>query len=499
MKVLLIYPEYPATFWSFKHALPFINKKVSLPPLGLLTVSSLLPKEWEKKLVDLNASDLKDEDIKWADYVFISGMVVQRDSAKEVIIRAKSFGKTVVAGGPLFTNEYKDFKNVDVFILNEGEVTIPLFLKDVENNTLKHIYISDEKPDLSRTPVPDWFLLNSAHYSSLSMQISRGCPHSCDFCDIIIMNGRIPRLKSPEQVLKEMDALFDYGWRGGVFIVDDNFIGNKIGAERILTEIIKWMDERNKPFTLFTEASINLADDEKLMSLMQKANFDSVFIGIETPEEEALISCGKHQNTNKDLVEKVKILQRNGLEVQGGFILGFDSDTQYTFDNMIKFIQKSGIVSAMVGLLHAIPETVLYKRLQSEKRIISSASCNNTDFTLNFIPQMKLDALMEGYNKVLDTLFAPKYYNKRIITYMKEYKKIAINNKLTFRIQMKALSKTIWKIGITGKGKFHFWKLMLWTILRKPALISEAVTYSIYGYHFRKVLFANKSNRENAF
>jgi radical SAM superfamily enzyme YgiQ (UPF0313 family) len=495
MKVLLIYPEYPATFWSFKHALPFISKKVSLPPLGLLTVASLLPEKWEKKLIDLNAAELGDKDIMWADYIFISGMVVQRKSAKEVAKRAKSFGKFVVAGGPLFTNEYIDFENVDCFVLNEGEITIPMFLKDLENNTLKHVYKSEEKPDLEMTPVPMWSLINSKDYASLSMQISRGCPYNCDFCDIILMNGRVPRLKSPEQVIEEMDALYDYGWRGGVFIVDDNFIGNKIEAVRILRKIVQWMELKNKPFTLYTEASINLADDKRLLELMQKANFDSVFIGIETPEECGLISCGKIHNTRKDLLEKVKIIQRNGLEVQGGFILGFDTDTPNTFDNMIKFIQKSGIVTAMVGLLHAIPETKLYKRLHTERRILSVPTGDNTDFSLNFVPIMNPESLMEGYRKVIDTIFAPKHYYKRVITYLKEYNKIAVNKKLSFRLQIKALSQAIWKIGIKGKGKFHFWKLVFWTIIRKPSLISEAITYSIYGYHYRTVLLTNKENK----
>jgi len=494
MNVLLIYPEYPATFWSFKHALPFINKKVSLPPLGLLTVANIIPKEWNKKLIDLNAGELKDEAIKWADLVFISGMVVQRKSAKEVIKRVKSFGKYIVAGGPLFTNDYIDFENVDCFVLNEGEITIPLFLEDFKNNNLKHIYTSDERPDLSRTPIPDWSLINSKDYATLSIQISRGCPFNCDFCDIIIMNGRVPRLKSPEQVINELNALYDYGWRGGVFIVDDNFIGNKIEAQRILQKIIEWMDENDKPFTLFTEASINLADDEKLMQMMQKANFDSVFIGIETPEEAGLLSCGKLHNTNKDLVEKVKIIQRNGLEVQGGFILGFDTDTQNTFDNMIKFIQKSGIVTAMVGLLHAIPDTQLYKRLQKEKRILAIPTGDNTDFTLNFIPDMNKEILMKGYKKVIDTIFTPKFYNKRIITYLREYNKFAVHTKLSLRMQIKALSKTIWKLGIIERGKFHFWKLMFWTSFRRPSLIPEAITYSIYGYHYRTVLLTNKRN-----
>lgn len=495
MKALLIYPEFPATFWSFKHALPFINKKVALPPLGLLTVASLFPTEWEKRLVDLNAAELRDDDIIWADYIFISGMVVQRKSAKEVAKRAKSFGKFVVAGGPLFTNEYDDFEDVDCFVLNEGEITIPIFLEDFKNNNLKRVYKSDERPELVKTPVPDWSLINPDDYATMSMQISRGCPYSCDFCDIIIMNGRVPRLKTPEQVIREMDALYDNGWRGGVFIVDDNFIGNKIEAEKILRKIVQWMEEKNKPFVLLTEASINLADDEKLMGLMQKANFDSVFIGIETPEESSLFSCGKLHNTKKDLVEKVKIIQRNGIEVQGGFILGFDTDTQKTFDNMIKFIQKSGIVTAMVGLLHAIPDTKLYKRLHSEKRILAIPTGDNTDFSLNFIPAMKVESLMEGYKRVLDTIFAPKNYYKRIIIYLKEYNKIAVKAKKSLRSELKALSKVVWKLGIKGKGKFHFWKLVSWTIMKKPALFSEAMTQSVYGYHYRTVLLNNKENR----
>ena len=285
-------------------------------------------------------------------------------------------------------------------------------------------------------------------------------------------------------------------WRGPVSIVDDNFIGNKKEIKtRLLPAMRNWMQKHKYPFLFNIQSSINLADDEELLSLMVETGFGSAFIGIETPEEAGLLSCGKLHNTKKDLVEKVKIIQQHGLEVQGCFILGFDTDTQYTFDNMIKFIQKSGIVTAMVGLLHAIPETKLYKRLHEEKRILSIPTGDNTDFTLNFIPVMNIDSLMLGYKKVLDTIFAPKYYNKRIITYLKEYKKIAVNKKLSLRMQLKAFSKTIWKLGITRRGQIHFWKLMFWTIFIKPSLLSEAVTHSIYGYHYRTVLFKNKEQQ----
>ncbi|MDD5065794.1 MAG: radical SAM protein [bacterium] len=488
MKVLLVYPEYPATFWSFKHALPFINKKAAFPPLGLLTVSSLLPDKWEKKLVDMNVTKLKDKDIEWADYVLISGMIVQKKSSAEVIHRVKALGKPIVAGGPLFTTGYREFPDVDCFVLNEGEITIPLFLKDLEQGSIKPVYTSEEKPDIVHTPLPDWSLIHFKDYASMAIQVSRGCPFNCDFCDIIIMNGRIPRVKTPEQVRSEFDSLYAAGWHGSLFIVDDNFIGNKIKITQILKEIASWMDEKKRPFTLFTEASINLADENEIMELMQRSNFNSVFVGIETPDEESLKACGKLHNTNKDLVEKVKILQRNGLQVQGGFIVGFDTDTHHTFENMIKFIQKSGIVTAMVGLLNAFPETQLYKKLQKTGRILKIPSGSNTDFTINFKPRMNKDVLIEGYKKVLHSIFSPKNYYKRIITHLKEYNKSAKETKLAFWMKIKVLFEAIWKLGVREKGKRYFWKMCLWTIFRKPYLMAEAISLAIYGFHYRKVL-----------
>jgi radical SAM superfamily enzyme YgiQ (UPF0313 family) len=488
MNVLLVYPEYPPTFWSFKHALKFINKKASLPPLGLLTVASLLPHGWKKKLVDLNVAFLKDEDLNWADYVMVSGMIVQKRSASEVIQRAKASGKFVIAGGPLFTTSYSEFPDVDCFVLNEGEVTIPKFLKDMEQGKIKRFYSSDEKPDMMCVPVPDWSLINLKDYASMSLQVSRGCPFDCEFCDVIIMNGRKPRLKTPDQVILELNALYDAGWRGSLFIVDDNFIGNKAKIKLILNEIAGWMHKKHRPFVLYTEASLDIADDTEIMQLMQKANFNSVFIGIESPEEESLISCGKLQNIGKDMVDKVKILQKNGLQVQGGFIVGFDTDTPGIFDNMISFIQKSGIVTAMVGLLVAFPETQLYKRLHSAGRIIKNPSGNNTDFTLNFVPKMNQETLIQGYKKILNSIFSNKNYNKRIITFLKEYKKSSTDKRFSTGIRLRALFMTMWKMGITEKGKWYFWKMFFWTAFRKPELMSEAISQSIYGFHYRSVL-----------
>jgi radical SAM superfamily enzyme YgiQ (UPF0313 family) len=301
------------------------------------------------------------------------------------------------------------------------------------------------------------------------------------------MNGRVPRVKTPQQVINELDAIYNTGWRGSVFIDDDNFIGNKLKVKFILMEIIKWMKDKNKPFTLYTEVSINLADEEELMQLMRESNFNTVFVGIETPEEESLLSCGKIQNTGKNLEEKVKIMQRNGLQVQGGFIVGFDTDTQNTFDNIIKFIQKSGIVTAMVGILTALPKTKLYDRLKNAGRILKTSTGNNTDININFIPKMDKEKLMQGYKKILNYIYQPKNYYNRIIPFLKEYKRFAQGAKMAFSLKLKVLLKAIWNLGIWGKGKIYFWKMFFWTLFKKPVLLQEAITLSIMGFHYRKV------------
>jgi radical SAM superfamily enzyme YgiQ (UPF0313 family) len=356
-----------------------------------------------------------------------------------------------------------------------------MFLDDLKKGTLKRIYSSLERPDVALTPIPDWSLINMGNYASMATQISRGCPFNCEFCDIIVMNGRVPRVKSPHQVIAEFDALYNAGWRGILFIVDDNFIGNKVKVTEILKQIGAWMKRKNKPFALYTEASINLSDDPEIMHLMREANFNSVFVGIETPEEDGLKSCGKVQNTNKNLIDKVRILQNNGFQVQAGFIVGFDTDTPKTFGNMIKFIQSSGIVTAMVGLLTALPETQLFKRLNESGRILKVPTGNNTDFTLNFIPKMNVDTLIAGYKTVLNSIFCPKNFYERVRTHLQEYRKYFAN-------QARALSGAIWMLGINGKGKRHFWKLCIWTVFCRPGLITEAISLSIYGYHYRRVL-----------
>ncbi|MDD4873813.1 MAG: DUF4070 domain-containing protein [Dehalococcoidales bacterium] len=490
MNILMVYPEYPDTFWSFKHALKFVSKKAAFPPLGLLTISSMIPKEWKKKLVDMNVCGLTDAAIKWADYVFISGMVVQKKSAKDVIARCRKMGKKVVAGGPLFTVAYEEFEGVDCFVLDEAETTLPLFLNDLENNRVQHIYTSEERPDIDKTPVPDWSLIDMKKYSSMNIQYSRGCPYDCEFCDIVVLNGRVPRTKSKEQILAELETLYRYGWRSGVFIVDDNFIGNKKKLKtEILPAIVEWSKEKKYPFTFLTEVSINLADDEELMNLMTEAGFNTVFAGIETPNEDSLVECNKIPNKGRDLNAMVKIIQNHGLEVQGGFIVGFDNDSSSIFEKQISFIQKSGICTAMVGLLTAFPRTRLYHRLVSENRLIKNSSGDNTDCSVNFIPKMNNESLINGYKHILRTIYAPKQYYERIIMLLKEYRPPKRKSKTRFQLQyIKAWIKSTLVLGFKDKGRWQYWKLILRTITRYPRAFPLAISLTIYGFHFRKIV-----------
>ncbi|MFO7891833.1 MAG: DUF4070 domain-containing protein [bacterium] len=490
MKILLIYPKIPNTFWSFKNALRFISKKSSEPPLGLLTVAAMLPEDWEKKLIDMNVSDLKDRDIQWADYVFISGMEVHIESFKKVVRRCNTLGVKVVAGGPMCTLDYKHFLGVDHFVLDEAEVTIPQFLKDLKQGTPKHVYRSDHFPDLATSPVPLWNLLEKKKYASMSMQYSRGCPYDCEFCNITVLNGRDPRVKSGDQFLDELSALYNAGWRGQVFIVDDNFIGNKKQLKTdLLPQLIEWSKARKYPFRFITEVSVNLSDDDTLIQMMIEAGISKVFVGIETPSTESLKGCGKKQNMGRDLVSSVKKMQRLGLIVHGGFIIGFDEDTPNIFDDQINFIQKSGIVTAMVGLLTAITGTRLFSRLKKENRLLESSTGDNMDGTLNFIPKMNYQKLIRGYKKVLTTIYSQREYYQRIKTFLKEYNPPSVKSEINISWnEIMALLKSIWFLGIVEKGRTYYWKLMAYSLFRHPAKFPLAVTMAIYGFHFRRIV-----------
>jgi len=488
MNTLLVYPKHPDTFWSYRYALRFISRKASFPPLGLLTVASLLPAEWNKRLIDCNVEQLHDEALDWADQVFVSAMSIQKDSANEIIRRCKEKGKKVVAGGPLFTAHAEEFDQVDHLVLNEAEITLPEFLLDLHRGEPGRIYQSSRWADITGTPIPMWDLVNLKHYGSMNLQYSRGCPYDCDFCDITVLYGRVPRTKTCHQVLEELEAIYQQGWRGGVFFVDDNFIGNKEKLRReILPAIIEWSEKRHHPFSLNTEVSINLADDDHLMHLMAQAGFDAVFVGIETPNEESLRECRKTPNRNRNLEGSVRKIQSAGLEVQGGFIVGFDSDPVTIFDQLVRFIQDTGIVTAMVGLLNAPTGTRLYKRLLSEGRLLSSMTGNNTDFSINFIPKMDLQALQDGYHRVLSQLYSPNEYYQRVKKFLKEYQPIR-GKSIRFRPQyLKALVKSVFILGIAGKERKYYWRLFFWSLFTRPRTFPMAITFAIYGFHFRRV------------
>ncbi|MDZ4246137.1 MAG: DUF4070 domain-containing protein [Dehalococcoidia bacterium] len=490
MKALLVYPRYPDTFWSFRHAVKVSSKRAVFPPLGLLTVGSMLPQEWDKRLIDMNFRNLTDSDILWADYVFISAMVVQRESVKDVIQKCKRLGIRMVAGGPLFTSEPEEFEVIDHLVLDEGEITLPLFLEDLSKGCAEHIYTSQERPDITKTPLPMWPLIDMKKYTAMSLQYSRGCPFDCDFCNIAVLNGRKVRTKSRAQTVAELDALYDRGWRSGVFIVDDNFIGNKRKLkEEILPAIVEWQRKRKYPFSLSTQVSINLADDEDLVRLLVTAGFDRIFIGIESPNEESLAECNKRQNEHRDIVASVKKLQNLGLQVQAGFILGFDSDPVSIFKSQIKLVQQSGIVMAMVGLLNAPRGTRLYRRMADEKRLTEEkATGDNTDCSMNFIPKMDRATLVNGYKEVLTTLYSPRQYYLRIKLFLKEYRphrRNAISQIKWWHVW--AWLRSMWFLGITDRDRMFYWRFLISTLMKRPRSFPLSMTLAVYGFHFRMV------------
>ena len=488
MKVLLINPEFPDTYWSFRHALPFEGKRCAFPPLGLMTVSALLPKSWEKRLVDLNVRRLKSSDIEWADMVFATAMLVQEDSLREVVSRCKARGKRVVLGGPYVTTTIKDLPEADHIFLGEAETTLPQFVIDLERGEAKRSYQAVERPPLSATPLADFHLADMKRYSAMSVQYSRGCPFSCEFCDIIEIYGRVPRTKSNAQLLTELDALKDLGWRGTVFIVDDNFIGNKKNVRGLLPELAEWQKRNGFPFSLLTEASANLADDDELLDNMRTAGFRRVFVGIETPDAESLKEAQKSQNRG-NLLEAVKRIQSYGMEVMAGFIVGFDNDPEDIFERQINFIRESAIPLAMVGLLNALPETQLWKRLEREGRLLGTdASGNNTVCTLNFKTVMDPARLIAGYQSIMRTIYSPRAYYERALDSMKRTQQLGPEPQhYSLMSSLASLTRIGLKLGILDRERTEFWRFLMQAATKHHKQLAESLRLAAMGYHFRKL------------
>ncbi|OAA30041.1 methyltransferase [Kosmotoga arenicorallina S304] len=487
--ILLVYPEYPDTFWGFKHALKFVSKRASLPPLGLLTIAAYFPQSWGVKLVDMNCERLKDGDIRGNDYVFISAMSVQDESSKKVIKRCNELNVPVIAGGPLFTMEPDHFPNANHIVIGEAEEIMPELINDLKRNTLKRYYIARRFPDIRKAPVPRWDLLNFKWYHSMCIQYSRGCPYDCEFCEIAALNGRIPRSKTENQIIKELRSLYDFGWKGAVFFVDDNFIGKRTELKRtVLPAIINWQKAHDYPFRLYTEVSIDLSDDDELISSMVQAGFNKVFIGLETPDMKSLKEANKRQNITHDLEKSIKKLHSSGLEIQGGFIVGFDNDTPTIFKRQFNFIQKNSIVTAMVGILNAPRGSKLYERMKAEGRLIGESIGNNVDVSVNFIPKMNLNILISGYKALVNRLYSPRNYYARLRKFLSTYRlpDISKPKRITFT-EIKAFLRSIFVIGLFGKERFEYWKLLIWSFFKKRKYIPLIVALMISGFHFRKI------------
>jgi radical SAM superfamily enzyme YgiQ (UPF0313 family) len=485
-KILLVSPETPDTFWSFKHAVRFVSRKASMSPLGLLTVAAMLPPEWELKLVDMNVQRLKDEDLRWADYVLLGAMIVHKESVRDIAARCAALGKTVIAGGPLFTTGHEAFPEIPHFVLGEAEEIMPQVVADLRCGRFQRVYQGTHRPDIAHTPVPRWDLIDLSHYVTMSVQFSRGCPFDCEFCDIIVMNGRVPRTKKPEQMIAELEALRRRGWDAMVFVVDDNFIGNKARTRALLQAIIDWRARTRTNIGFLTEASMNLADDPELCRLMVQAGFKKVFVGIETPDAEALEECRKLQNRNRSLVNSVQVLQRAGLEVMGGFIVGFDSDKHDIFKRQFEFIQSSGVATAMVGLLTALPQTRLWQRLKHEGRLEAESSGNNTDAALNFKPKLNREYLQSGYRDLVKKLYEPRNYYQRIRTFLKSHRPTGPRRRLS-RADFQAFLKSFWVLGVWQRGRVSYWWFFWSTLIRRPRQFPHAIELAILGYHFRRV------------
>lgn len=491
-RVLLVYPKFPPSYWGYEYALEFVGKKSSMPPLGLLTVAGMLPPDFDVRLVDLNVRALESADLEWSDVIFTSTMLVQKDSLEEVVAAANQAGVPVVAGGPHPTSFYEEIAGVDHFVLDEVEDVLPKFLEDFRRGRAERIYRAQEKPDISNTPLPRYDLIDFRDYGSMALQFSRGCPFDCEFCDITKLFGRISRTKTNQQVLAEMDLLYGLGWRGPVFLVDDNFIGNKRRALELLPDVANWQRQRNYPFSMFTEASVNLARMDALVDSMVDSGFSMVFLGIETPNHEALLKTKKKQNVVKAdgdfLFNAVRKLQTKGLEVTGGFILGLDGDREDAFDSQIQFIQEAGIPMAMVGLLTAVKGTDLYERLLKEGRLRGESTGNNVSISLNFETELPREVLVEGYKRVLNTLYDPTLSNyfDRCLTLLKHLKPTVHGVRKVGRNELRALVKSIRRQLFSRQG-LSYLRFFTKVLRHHPRMFPEAGRLAIVGYHFQKV------------
>ncbi len=494
---LFVYPKFPPSYWGFKYALDFLGKKSSMPPLGLLTIAGMFPKNYNLKVVDMNVEPLTDEHLEWADMALTSTMIVQKASLYDVVEKCNRADIPIITGGPHPTSYYDNIKEecdgeVDHFLFGEVEDIFEDFLTDFESGVATEVYREKGKPDITKTPPPRYDLIDINTYGSMALQFSRGCPFNCEFCDITKLFGRVPRTKTNEQMLNEFEMLYKLGWTGSMFVVDDNFIGNKRDAMRLLPAVKKWQEERNFPFSLYTEASVNLVEIPDMLDAMSIAGFNMVFLGIETPNEEALITTSKGQNTSKEedagsyLLHAIRKIQHKGMEVTGGFIIGLDGDKE--FDSHINFIQEAGIPMAMAGLLTALKETDLWHRLKIEDRLLVESSGNNTDMSLNFVPEMPREKLIEEYRRVISTLYDPtlKNYFTRCLKMLKHRPYTSHNVRKIHKAEVQAFMRSIKRILFSQQG-LEYVKFLIRVLKHDHRMFPDAIRLAVMGYHLEKI------------
>ncbi|GAB4153558.1 MAG: B12-binding domain-containing radical SAM protein [Cyanobacteria bacterium J069] len=492
MRALLLYPLFPKSFWSFDKALELIGRKVSLPPLSLITVAAILPQTWEFRLVDRNADYETEADWEWADLVIISGMIVQKDDMLDLIREAKRRGKPVAVGGPYVTSVPDPAleAGADYLVLDEGEITLPLFVEALERGEPSGIFRANgEKPDVTTTPIPRFDLLDLDVYSDMSVQFSRGCPYQCEFCDIIVLYGRKPRTKTPAQLLAELQALYDLGWRRSIFVVDDNFIGNKRNVKLLLKELVPWMEAHDYPFGLVTEASVDLAQDQELLDLMIAANFNAVFLGIETPDTDSLSMTQKFQNTRNSLVESVKTINRSGLRVMAGFIIGFDGEKPGAGDRIIDFVEATAVPQALFSMLQALPNTALSQRLEQEGRLIETgdtASIHQTTL-INFVPTRPIEDIAREYIRCFWELYDPERYLARVYRHFLEMRPSPNKKKkptMLSWVEIRAMLILFWRQGIKRSTRWQFWRQFIAILRHNPGVYDHYLINCAHLEHF---------------
>jgi radical SAM superfamily enzyme YgiQ (UPF0313 family) len=486
VRALLINPLFPDTYWSQRHALPYVRKQCLLPPLGLITVAAMLPRDWKIEVVDLNVEPLSDERLRSADVAMLTGMLAQSASLHDTLRRCRELGVRSVVGGPYATSVPEHLQDkADHLVAGEAEMLMGELAADLEAGRAKPFYRAEQRPHLRYSPVPRYDLLRRGAYHHLAVQFSRGCPFNCEFCDITAMFGKTPRTKSGDQIIAELEAIRSTGFKGDVFFVDDNFIGNKGAVRELLPRVADWRQRARAPLNFYTEASMNLSQDDGLMTDMVRAGFTAAFVGIETPSESALRETHKMQNVRMDLTEAVHRLLSKGLDVWGGFIVGFDNEGDDIFDRMIRFVQQSGIPYAMVGMLQALPNTPLYTRLEQEGRLrgLPQDMCDQFAGT-NFVTRMDSKTLLEGYRKLLDTLYQPEVYFERCRRNLERWMPARGSRRRYTRAELMAAARTLLSRRASRDYRRSYRKFLRWAATHHPRKLGKAIAQSIVGHHY---------------